>query len=1155
MLKRLSRLARISLVASALVAVSASFSIRVPYALINSALGGISPELELVSGDVSYCWGSGQLNASEIIVNFNGSQAISAKIALVNIGLSPHHSTHLLPTYIKVHSAQAVITPQLQKVLEDLQMDNSDLAALDLDIKNVDVQYIDTLNELIELKELTVVGALNGDIGSFEISSKCLRPIVGDLQARLHTSNTNSNWEASVSVRGKLVNDWSVFETADLTFDHGSVEADLDAAGDWQDVDSWRLASDLELKKPLLASPTLSFDQSNINISGSSATGLNINATTNIFGGDVQSIGVLSFDDDASVDLQIEHSIKSVVVNQELRQWLGEIESEIPAFLDATQAAGTVDVQALTSVHNYNLDWAIAIKPNDLDLAYQGFVTAGEAAFSFPYASQFNNGYIAITEGALIFNTLGEHANGAIKINGEVDFLPRTAAIDLSIAINDIALEQEVFDNLSGNPEITDLISDLGSPHGGLANAHMRLFTDGDDNFDYFASIDIFDCVARPKFLPMNVQIEKAHLDITENTTEFKVTATAAKSRLQISGETHNYIDREDLQLIVDVHGSGWHPNSTEAEIMSGNLPIPAGLSSFPIDGDFKYNLEFLWPNMNSDPQLSALLYADGVTVNWPQLGISLDGMATNNAQLYAAGEKFNFHFGEIETKIDDGTIRGCANLSHDSTLNYATVSLKQLPLSNDLILGSQKFANQQTWGEHLGWDGAIDGFVSFNPLQPKLFAGEIIMKPLTINIKGDFEDSYTINGAINLGPNQILADSLKMSSKDSTLMVYNLDSIRLKDRVHIEADLESNRGIELTSDLQVLAGSKFAAILKELGVEGNLKAESLHVSADLHTDRSIDAKFTGGFEISDLRASEGIPLNGGYAMFNIKESSWSSAGEFSASMSITDGNARLGELPVDNIRTTAKEKGEDEGILVIDQNGIRVENLKAGLLGGEVTKASFAFFSDPEVGPPYAINLNIENIDLGQMRNELGIRGALSGRLTAKVDIDSTGTSLIDCTGDVHLEVKDAMLGSVPVLKSIWQVSGLPTPAIDNGHLKLTLGGNGKMSVESISLDGAAFEFIGKGTATMDAMINLKITMRTFSFITRLPLVKDILDFFIEQQVYGPIEDLKIRHRSWSKIIEWITDDEAFVPPAFPLWVPTPALPEWNTSPIIPVQ
>jgi hypothetical protein len=1167
MLKHLSRLARISLIASVLVAASAFFSIRIPHALINSVLNSVSPELELVSGNVSYCWSNGRLDASEIIVHFNGIQALSAKLAQVNIGASPHRDTHLLPTYIKVNSAQAVITSQLREMLEALQMGDRSVTTLTLDIRDVDVQYVSAQSKLIEWEELAIVGALDSDIGSFEISSKSLRPTVGDLQARLHTNNGNSDWKASMSVRGKLVNDWPILETAQLTFEHGAVKADLVAAGDWDGGYSWRLASDLALKNPRMESPALSFGSSRINISGSSATGLNISATTDLLGDTVQSTGALSFADHEGVDLQMEHSIKAIAVNQELRQWLGEIESEIPAFLDATQAAGTVNAQVLTNIHNDSFEWAVAIKPNDLDLAYQGFAPTDESSFSFPYASQLNGGYIALAQGALIFHTLGEHANGSVKINGEVDFRPRVTAVDLSIAINNITLEQEAFDSLSGNPEITELISDLGNPRGGIANAQVRLFTEGDDRLDYSVSLDVFDCVTQPKLLPMNVQVEKAYITITENTTHFKVNATAAKSKLDISGKTHNYIDGENLQLSVGANGSGWHPNSTEAKIMSGNLPIPADLASFPIDGDFKYRLEMLWPSMDSYPQLNAQLFADGATVDWPQFGVSLDRITANNAQLYAASDKFNFHFGEIETKVDDGTIRGHGNLSHDSARSYATVNMHQLPLSNDLILGAQQFAKQQPWGEHLDWGGAIDGFVRFNPSQPQHFVSEIDMRPLTINAKGNFEDSYAINGLVNLELNQIQSNRLQLSSQNSTLMIYDLDGKRLSDSLlHVEANLESNRGIKLTSNLPALAGSRLATTLQELGIKGELKAEGLHASADLNTeDGSITVGFTGKIEMSDLQVSEGIPLNNGSGMLSIDQASWAAATGFSASMSITEGTVSLGQLVVRGIRTTAEDEikvdTDKEGTLVINDEGIRIENLKADLLGGEMAGGfSFSTKESETDGPKieaYDFNVTLEDIDLAQMRNDLKIRGALSGRLGGDININSPSTSSTDFTGRVNLSLEDAMLGSVPILKSLWKKFGFPTPVIviDTGTLALELNGDGKMTVDNISLDGTAFEFIGEGTATMDSMVNLKITMRTLSLITRLPVIKDILDFFIEQQVYGPIEDLKIRHRSWSKMIEWVTDDEAFVPPAFPLWVPAPASPEWNTSPIIPVQ
>ncbi len=1145
MLKRLSRIARTSLVVSALVTVSAFFSIRVPHALVNSALHSISPQLELITGDINFCMSKGQLDLNSVVINFNDKPALSVKSALVSLGVSPLRDTFLLPTLIRVPSAELNIDSQLRQVLEDIQTDDGRVTALQLDINNIDIKYSDDLNDLVELKGLSINGVLDADKGNFKLRSYCVTPTAGDLQATFHTTDGNGNWQISAQVFGRLQKEWSVLEAVGLQFENASVNAKFTAAGDWDGFYSWRVDSDLNLENPRLSSPSLSFDHSHIDVNGSSASGIRINATTTLFENSVHSTGELSFDDHEGIDLQLEHVVRGITVNEQLRQWLNELEPEITTYLVATQASGTIDAQVLTDIHNNQFSWAIAIQPNDLNLAYQGLSTDGEQSFSFPYAMQLNDGYIAIADDALVFRTVGQHASGTVKLLGEVDFHPQETEVDLLITARDLPLEQEVMSALGGVPTVTSLISDLGNPHGGTANAAVHLFTNN-DVFEYRVDLDIFNCITQPVMLPLNVEVSKAKVVITDYLTSFSAQATAARSKLNIRGKAHGYSNSDHLQFTVKAVGEGWHPDSYEAATMSGNLPIPAGLASFPIDGDFSYRLDLLWPTMDSDPQLNAQLFANSATVEWPQLGITLNELATHNAQLYAANNSFNFHVGSISTKVQDGLIVGQCNLSHIDDLNIATADLSRLPLSNKLISGSQQFAGQQAWGEHLDWNGAITGFVSFNPIRPQQFTSAIDLQPLAVNISDNPDDVFQLNGQLHLSPNAIRAGKLKISSKNSTLMVYNFGGELFGDRLHIEADLESNRGIELTSDLPALAGSGFATTLRDLGVTGKIKAESLHASADLFTDGKIKAEFTGGVEITDLQVSEGIPFKEGYAAFAINEAKWNSANDFTASMSITDGKGLLGQLAVSEVRTP---EGAE---VIINEKGIRVDKVEARLLDGNIA-GDFAILPGDDI--PYLLNMHLSSIDLGQMRNELDIRGALSGRVNGDIELRSTTTLPTDCTGKVDLSLEDAMLGSVPVLKSIWKISGFPAPVIDKGRLEVTLNGNGNMTVDNFSLDGTAFEFIGKGAATMDAAIDLKITVRTLSLITRLPLIKDILDVFIEQQIYGPIEDLQIKHRSWAKILNWFSDGEAFVPPPFPLWLPSPATPDWNISPIIPVQ
>jgi len=83
-----------------------------------------------------------------------------------------------------------------------------------------------------------------------------------------------------------------------------------------------------------------------------------------------------------------------------------------------------------------------------------------------------------------------------------------------------------------------------------------------------------------------------------------------------------------------------------------------------------------------------------------------------------------------------------------------------------------------------------------------------------------------------------------------------------------------------------------------------------------------------------------------------------------------------------------------------------------------------------------------------------------------------------------------------------------------------------------------------------MDTTLQLKVTLRTLGFVGRLPLLKDLIDFLIEQQVYGPAEAPIITHRASGKLFEG-----EFERAPFPLWVPAGPQPNWKISPIHPVD
>jgi hypothetical protein len=1137
MLKRLSLTARISLIISGLLAISTLFSVKIPHFVINSVLADVSPSLVVVAGDIHFNWRRGQLDIRSLVINDEGVRVAAVERGRIDLIVNPISAGFLSPTLIELSNGEINISPQVHQTLSNLMSTESDLLSLSVTINNIDVSVSDGTDMVLDLVNIGATASLDGENGVIDLRCDSLLPAAGSIEILAHTTDKHANWSLWSTLDGNLANEWSIFRQADFAFTDGVIKADLQAAGDWNSVYTWALNGEIELAKPKLSSPTLSFDKSAINFAGSSASGIRVNATTDLLEQQVRSTGELSFYDHEGFNMRLVHSVAQLPVNQQLRSWVAAIEPEIATYLTATQAGGSVYAQTLTEVNNTGFLWAIAISPLDLNIAYAGLTSAVDSHFSFPYPATLNNGYIALADDALLLDCSGSIGDGTLAINGDIDFELSSTAVDLDINAKKIDLDKRIPHALSGNPSIDKLWRDLGSPTGGHVDAFINVFTLDDDGINYSVDLDVFNCTTQPAMLPLEVAIKTAEVNITSNLVNFSAVAVAAQSNLKITGSSRSDPGSNDAQIRVSTSASGWHPNSREAAVMSSYLPIPAGLASFPISGGFTYDLQLLWPTTSSAPHLYANLSANNSRIDWPLLGVKLDNLITRNSRLFAAGDFFKFNIGYATATIEDGAIQANCNISHSKELNLATVNFNNLPINNSIVLGSQKFSEQEIWGEHLDWNGATSGTISFNPLDPNKFAGEIDLAPLTVNSTETPDVKFSLRGNLELLPTLIRAEKLVLQSPNSELLIHQLRGEFSDEGLRASAILESNTGLQLNSNLPALAGSDFASSIEKLGLSGEMYADGLEIDVLLTRDGHITADFSGDMNVQDVNISKAIPLTDGSAQVDIENAWWRSTDEFGATMSLSEGTGLIDSMQLSN--AIAK--------VTIDGERLQCTELTADLLDGKIEGSIDVGFSD---STPVGIHTTLSDIDLGLMREQLNIVGALSGKVSGRIDLDSPSPSPTFCKGSVTLEIKDGILGSVPILKTIWILVGLPAPIIDKGNLDLEMNGTGTISVNSFSLDGNAFEFTGKGTANMDASINLKVTARTLGLITRLPLVKDLLDLFIEQQIYGPVESPQIAHRAWAKI----TNND-FARPPFPLWIPSPGTPDWNISPVIPVQ
>ncbi|MDP6962763.1 MAG: hypothetical protein QGF46_01200 [Planctomycetota bacterium] len=1134
MLKRLSLAAKVSLLTSGLVAASTLADIKLPNVLAEQLLKKVSPQLAIESGDIFFNWRKGRLLANDLVISDHGEAVASSKSLKLVVDLNPASKGFLTPSIINIESSQFDIDADLYQALINIPVADSSIHALQVNLRDLDLKLNLGPESITEISGIDADASFNSLIGTLHIVGNMVYPAAGRISLDAHSIESHQHWRAYSSANLKLDKTLNI----GLSYSSASLGLTAAASGDWNGAFQWSTLGDVSIAEPRLSDPQLSFNDSHIKFAGDSQNGVEINGVSTFLDHQVQSRGEFNLGDHEGPSLYLSHDLNSVEISDELRNWLAAIEPEIADYLVATAATGKVSAHAITEYLANNFSWSTTIFPQQLKLSYQGLSDSPDNHFSFPYPFEVSSGYIIASSDELVFNIGSEQSQSQLRVIGDLDFVPHETAIDLNLHASKLPLGPQVYHALAGNPKLSKLLRDLGSPDGGTANADIRLFTDNDNaEFKYLVNLSLGQCNSVPVMLPLEVAIDIATATITENLVLFNAEASAAQSQLNISGSAHEIENAGGTEVRVTTSATGWHPSAEESKIMSSYLPIPAGLASFPIDGGFSYTLQLLWPDTDSDVHLAADLVATEASVAWPQLGVEMKSLSCENASLFSTNDLFKFNAGEIAANINGGLIRGFSFISHNQDSSFATGKFTQLPLSNELIMGSQEFGGQEVWGDHLNWDGIANGIINFNPLNPELFSGSIEMSTLSISPKSNPEATFAIRGTAELSPNQVKAERLVLQSPQSELIIHQILGDLNSEGLRVTAILESNTGVLLDQNLPALAGSDFGDSIATLGLEGEIFADGLKVESTINRDGQIAAEFTGDMFIQKLHMNNALALSNGSADVLIKDAWWNSADDFGANIRISNGSGLLNRMKLENANSD----------VTIDTAHLSCKNLDADLLQGKIIGNLQVGFS---VDTPIAVNAEVTDIDLGVMRQQLDIDGALSGKVSGLIDINSPTPSPTFCQGKINLNIRDGVLGSVPVMKTIWKIIGIPAPVIDEGQLDLKLPGNGEITVNSFSLDGAAFEFTGKGVAYMDSTIDLKVTARTLGLITRLPLLKDLLDVFIEQQIYGPVNDLQITHRAWAKI----TNND-FDRPPFPLWVPTPKTPSWNISPVIPVQ
>jgi hypothetical protein len=193
------------------------------------------------------------------------------------------------------------------------------------------------------------------------------------------------------------------------------------------------------------------------------------------------------------------------------------------------------------------------------------------------------------------------------------------------------------------------------------------------------------------------------------------------------------------------------------------------------------------------------------------------------------------------------------------------------------------------------------------------------------------------------------------------------------------------------------------------------------------------------------------------------------------------------GELDLDSVVLKEAQLTNVHGPLWIDHDvchfgeqataklGQPPRRVTADLYGGSLA-ANLAVKHDS--GPGYQLDLALGAADLARFARELGGPSDMNGKVSGRLALAGTGTSLQSLNGAGELHVVDANIYKLPVLVSMLKVPNLrnrtpDTTAFNRCDMKFTVQGD-RLYFEHLNLLGDAVSLYGKGDSGFDRRLNL---------------------------------------------------------------------------------
>lgn len=1181
---RLKQARWIPLLLGALAGASGFVWLPAPVGLAQEELRRRDPGFGL-EGKAEFRWATGTLRVREARLTFAGAELAVADAILVRLDLRPWQSRRATAARVVVEGWRADLDAARLEILQRLKQENPGAMTFEVELAEGALGW--TLEDGRRVAAEGISGRLLASIGSDRRTvthgvavARLVEPFAATLDLRLRLGPDPAAWELSAEVEALALPAPLALglEQAGLDWKHAQFRGRVHLQPELWRLDLHGSAEGLRHKNVPLP---ITLDA--LHVTGDARRALRAEVRAHTPHGSLnaelqlaRSPASLTADPWTGWSYDGRAQIQGLNLDEGLRTRLTPV---VPL---ATQILDNLGLSGATSAH-LRLSGELApdappprflaaVPFAGLGFRYMGFADrrTGER-FAYPEPIALQIGHVVAADNLILLHGEGQLleaepdpqeapglpprilAGGSILIEGEV------ALVDLDIQALRHPVGPLLGRRLAANPALAKLWDELGSPRGGRAEAMVRLRSLG-SHIQVFVDAHASHVRAAPPLLGETVSAETVDFHYSDGDLSIGGVVSAAGIRAQAQVRSQRTADGGTEWTGVAA-GSGL-PRLDPAAPWVGALGMPPEIleASWAGEADWQVALRLPLTLQRAAPVQTSL--AIGLQLREASVALPSQGLVLSEAHgatglaLGAGGYSLMAENGrawwseaplQVGARLHGRDFRGLAG--------SLSLTLTDARLANEQSQRLLRILGLEAWGVRKRLEGRFSANLDLPVNDPLAARGRVDLAPLQLELQPlrraarQEAARFELSGRLVYSAGQIDARDLTLAGPEVELLLRDCQGTLDASGLTLEGRVLSALGMQLRPPLGLVASQSVLNALDQIGLDGRIAPRDLRFTIALQAGAAPQVTAAGSMELSRFRLAGPPPVEEGAGVLTCEQFSYRGPEDFSGRFRLDEGSAIVAGVRVTGARAE----------LQIGNERAVVTRFAADALGGRVATDWIDEQGAGQHGS-FALGLaeradvraefRFDDFLLERMGEELGFRGPLAGKLSGLISLRSPDPSPINYRGSVRLDIRDGVLGTVPVLAQIWRLVGIESPTFNEGRLRLTMLGEGRILVDELSLKHPLLEVTGERLMTMDSYLGLKVTVRTFGFFGRLPLVRDVLDWFVEQDVYGPAAAPRLRQRGLGKIL---VGDPERIP--FPLWVPPVQRPDWRRSPALPAD